>query len=224
MDFGLAFSFVFKDPNWLKKIAIVSLVALIPILGQIVVFGWALQISKRVMNHDPNPLPDLDFGSDLTRGFMGIVIAFVYTLPISLFSGIISFFSAVIENSGGDETAVAIFSIVSICFGLLSFILGLFIGLLLPAALTRYLEKESIGAAFDFVEVFKKVQLNLGTYFIVLLGTIVAGFIAPLGLIACVIGVMLTYTYSLAIMGHFYGQAHLEANKDKMVVEIPPAA
>ncbi len=224
MDFGLAFSFVFKDPNWLKKIAIISLVALIPILGQIVVFGWALQISKRVMNHDPNPLPDLDFGGDLTRGFMGIVIGFVYTLPITLFSGVISFFSAVLENSGGDETAVAIFSIVSICLGLFSFIFGLIVGLLLPAALTRYLEKESIGAAFDFIEVFKKVQLNLGTYFIVLLGTIVAGFIAPLGLIACVIGVMLTYTYSLAIMGHFYGQAHLEASKDKMVVEIPPAA
>jgi len=224
MDFGLAFSFVFKDPNWRKKSARISLVALIPILGQIVVFGWALQISKRVMNHDPDPLPDLDFGGDLTRGFMGIVISFVYTLPITLFSGIISFFSAVLENSGGDETAVAIFSIVSICLGLFSFIFGLIVGLLLPAALTRYLEKESIGAAFNFVEVFKKVQLNLGTYFIVLLGTIVAGFIAPLGLIACVIGVMLTYTYSLAIMGHFYGQAHLEASKDKMVVEIPPAA
>ncbi len=224
MDFGLAFSFVFKDPNWLKKIAIISLVALIPILGQIVVFGWALQITRRVMNHDPNPLPDLDFGGDLTRGFMGIVISFVYTLPITLFSGIISFFSAVLENSGGDEATVAIFSIVSICLGLFSFIFGLIVGLLLPAALTRYLEKESIGAAFNFVEVFKKVQLNLGTYFIVLLGTIVAGFIAPLGLIACVIGVMLTYTYSLAIIGHFYGQAHLEASKDKMVVEIPPAA
>jgi len=68
------------------------------------------------------------------------------------------------------------------------------------------------------------VQQNLGAYFIVLLGTIVAGLIAPIGLIACIIGVLLTYTYSMAVMGHLYGQAHLEANKSPMAVEIPPTA
>lgn len=55
MDFGLAFSYVFKDRDWLKKISILALVSLIPILGQIVVYGWMMNIAKRVMNHDPAP-------------------------------------------------------------------------------------------------------------------------------------------------------------------------
>ena len=224
MDFGLAFSYIFKDPDWFKKVAIISLVGLIPIIGQLIVLGWMLQITKRVMDHDPNPVPDLDFGGDLTRGFMAFVIGFVYTLPITLFSGITSILSVVVENSSGDQGLVGIYTIFSVCLGLFAFLYGLFVGLLIPAAYTRYLEKESLGAAFDFGDVFKQVQQNLGAYFIVLLGTIVAGLIAPLGLVACIIGVLLTYTYSMAVMGHLYGQAHLEATKDKLVVEIPPSA
>jgi uncharacterized membrane protein len=40
MDFGRAFSFVFEDPDWLKKVAIAGLVMLIPVIGQLVVLGW----------------------------------------------------------------------------------------------------------------------------------------------------------------------------------------
>jgi hypothetical protein len=130
----------------------------------------------------------------------------------------------IVERSNGDQGLIGIYSLFSICLGLFSLLYGLFIGLILPAAFTRYLDKESLGAAFDFGDVFKMVQQNLGVYFIVLLGTIVAGLIAPLGLLACIIGALLTYTYSLAVMGHLYGQAHLEATKGKMVVDVPPAA
>ena len=36
MDFGLAFSYLFKDPDWFKKIVIVALIGLIPIVD-----GWS---------------------------------------------------------------------------------------------------------------------------------------------------------------------------------------
>ena len=32
MDIGLAFSFVFKDPEWFKKVAIPALCSLIPVI------------------------------------------------------------------------------------------------------------------------------------------------------------------------------------------------
>ena len=207
-----------------KKIAIISLVALIPIIGQIVVLGWSLEITKRVMNSNPEVLPDLDFGGHLTRGVMAFIISFVYTLPITLFSGFTSIFSTVISNAVNDEVVFGVFSLITVLLSIFAVIYGLFVGLLLPAAFARYLAKDSIGAAFNFAEVFKMVQLNLGTYFIVLLGSIVAGLIAPMGLIACMIGVMLTYTYSLAVMGHFYGQAYLEATKATRVIDYPRVA
>lgn len=224
MDFGLAFSFIFRDKDWFKKVAILGLVGLIPIIGQMIVFGWAMQIAKRVMNRDSETLPELDFVADLTRGFMGFVITFVYFLPIFLLSGILGIIGGGLSAANTDSAIYTGYSIVSICFSLFSILYGLAAGLVYPAAITRYLEKDSLSAAFDFGAVFNMVRLNLGAYLIVLVGTIVASLIGSLGVIACIIGVILTYTYSLAVIGHFYGQAHLEAARAPMVVDIPPSA
>lgn len=224
MDFGLAFSYVFKDKDWFRKIGIISLVALIPFVGQIVVYGWMLNITKRVMDHDPDPLPDMDFGADLSRGFMGFIIAFVYSLPMLFLYGVVMIMSMAASYAGSEQAAEILAAFLSICAGFFMLVYGIFVALIVPAAFTRYLEKASLSAAFDFSEVFKQVRLNLGAYFMVVLGTFVAGWIAPIGLIACIIGVMLTYTYSMAVIGHFYGQAHNEANKNKPFVEIPPVS
>ena len=67
MDFGLAFSYVFQDRDWLRKVGIVALISLIPILGQLVLIGWSLNITKRVIERHPEPLPEVDFGGDLAR-------------------------------------------------------------------------------------------------------------------------------------------------------------
>jgi len=222
MDFGLAFSFVFKDRDWLKKIAIMALVGLIPIIGQIVVYGWAMNIAKRVMDNDPNPLADLDFGGDLSRGFMGFVISFVYSLPVILVSSVSGIFDSLTTMSDSNA-AIGVYTAIVVCFGLVALVFGLILAVLIPAALCRYLDTGSLSSAFDFGEVFKLVRLNIGTYLIVLLGTFVAGIAGSLGFIACVIGVMLTYAYSLAVTGHLYGQAYAEATRNKMIVEVPPA-
>lgn len=214
MDFGQAFSFVFKDPDWFKKLAIVALIGLIPIIGQMIVLGWGLAIAKRVMDHDPNPLPDVEFTADLVRGFYAFLIGLVYTLPITILSSIFGIFNAVAANSSSGDAAVAMVSVLSICLSIFSFIYGLACGFVLPAAYTNFLAKNSLAAGFNLSQVFGLVKANPGAYLIVLLGTIVAGFIAPIGVIACVIGVLLTYAYSMAIMGHFYGQAHNEATKN----------
>lgn len=224
MDFGLAFSYVFKDRDWLKKISILALVSLIPILGQIVVYGWMMNIAKRVMNHDPAPLPDLDFGNDLSRGFMGFIISIVYALPMLIIYGIIFIIGMSGSYTEYSQAADFTFALVSFCGVLFMVAYGLFMALIIPAAYTRYLDSGALSAAFDFNAVFKQVRLNIGTYLFVMLGAFLAGLIASAGLIACIIGVMWTYAYSMAVLGHLYGQAHNEANKSPMIVEVPPAS
>lgn len=224
MDFGLAFSFVFKDKDWFKKISILSLVALIPIVGQFVLYGWMMKIARKVMDKNLDSLPEMEFGEDLTRGFMGWVISLVYLLPIWLIYGLIIIFTMAGSYSGYEQTTDGVTSVVGFCGGLFMIAYGLLIGLVLPAAFTKYLEKNSLGDAFNFGEVFKMVTKNPGTYLIVLLGTLAAGFIVPFGLIACLIGVMWTATYAMAVQGHLYGQAYNEVNKPNLVVDIPPAS
>ncbi|MEE9599350.1 MAG: DUF4013 domain-containing protein [Anaerolineales bacterium] len=206
MDFGKAFSFVFEDEDWLKKIAVGGLFSLIPVIGIFVVLGWGVEITKRVINGDPEVLPDWsDFGGYLTRGFMVFLVAFIYLLPVILLQ-VCSSLPYLYEAA--DETLLTIFTIVTVCFGCLTAIYSIGAYLLLPAAIARYAATGEVSAAFKLGEVFKMVKNNIGTYAMVLLGGLVASMVASLGMIACGIGVLFTTVYSFAINGHLWGQAY----------------
>lgn len=211
MKFGDAFTYVFQDPDWFKKIIIPGLVGLlIPFIGQMVLLGWALKVTLNVIRNNPNPLPSMDFGGDLGRGFKAWVVGLVYGIPMFIFYLPIMILSFVAGESG-EQSMILVVSIVGACFGVLMLLYGIMMGLILPAAYARVAVHDSIGAGLAFGEVFRMVKNNLVTYLLILVGTIAASFIASLGSIACVIGVFLTVPYSFAIMGHLYGQGYLVA-------------
>jgi hypothetical protein len=233
MDFGLAFSFVFKDPDWFKKIALAALCSLIPVIGQIFLAGWMLDTMKRVIDNHPVPLPDLDLGGQIILGLKAIVVGLVYSLPLILvsmvFGGMTSLFAS---NANGNFDGIFV-TLISICFAFFAGIYGILEAFVLTAAYGKMVERGSIADGLKIGEAFKVVRAAPGAFLIALLGGIVAGIIAPLGTIACGIGVLLTTTYSMAIMGHFYGQAYREAVKNMGLsspvlpsepVVIPPAS
>ncbi|WP_322807343.1 DUF4013 domain-containing protein [Thermanaerothrix sp.] len=213
MDFGRAFGFVFQDKDWLRKIIIPALVSLIPIIGQFVVLGWGLNVTRRVMAHDPEPLPDLDFGGDLARGFQAFVIGLVYALPIVLLSMFLGILGPLLGVDSYDvsEVAKAVYMLISVCTGLFSVVYGVILAVVLPAAYANFLAKGSLGAGLNFGEVFRLVRAAPGAYLLVLVGSFIVGLIAPLGVILCFVGVLATYVYGMAVMGHLYGQAYNQA-------------
>jgi hypothetical protein len=214
MEFGKAFSFAFEDPDWLKKLGIGALLMIIPIIGWLVVAGWGIEITKRVIEHDPQPLPDWnDFGGYLVKGLQVFVIGFVYSLPVTLINACqqgITIFSQQGNNSS-DQTMLNIIMVVGICFGCVSFLYSIFLGFILPAALGNFAATGQLGAGFRFSEVFGMVRSTPTAYLMAFLGGIVAGIIAVAGLIACVIGVLATAAYAQTINAHLYGQAYNEA-------------
>ena len=215
MEFGKAFTFAFDDKDWLKKIGIAGLVMLIPLIGQLTVGGWALEITRRVIQRDPETLPDWGaFGDYLVKGLKLFVIALVYALPIILIS-ICANLPAMFVQNGSDDTMLTIVSILSICVSCISIVYGIALGFVLPAALANFVVTGEIGAAFRFSEVFALVRAAPSAYLLVLLGSIVAGLIASLGLILCIIGVIFTQALAFAIQGHLWGQAYNEATANK---------
>jgi hypothetical protein len=44
MDVGRAFAFTFEDQDWLKKIAVVAIISLIPVIGQLWLLGWSSKL------------------------------------------------------------------------------------------------------------------------------------------------------------------------------------
>jgi hypothetical protein len=213
MDFGKAFTYVFDDPDWLRKLAINALIGIIPIVGQLYLLGWGLEVARRVALRDRTPLPDVDFGTHLGHGFKAFVIGLVYTIPVWAIIIPMVVVMVLAEGSGMEEEVMAMIAMVcSICGGLLLLIYSLLLGLAMPAALTRAVVRGSIKAGLEFRDVFALVRAAPGAYLLTLLGTIVVSTLASIvGGIACGIGIIFTMAYSQVVMGHFYGQAYLEA-------------
>lgn len=212
MNFGLSFSYVFKDKDWFKKIVIPALCGLIPVIGQFVVSGWGLKATKNVIDGKvEDALPSLDFGADLGRGFMAAIITAIYSIPVAIVVGIASGLFTW-AGSTSDNTMGTILWIVGGCFGLIGLLFAILIAFLGLAGVANFVAKGEFGAAFKFKEVFGLLKNSFGSWLLVILGQIIAiGIIAPLGTIACGIGVLLTTTYAIAIYSHLLGQAYNKA-------------
>jgi hypothetical protein len=220
MDFGKAFSFVFEDQDWLKKIVIAALISLIPIIGQIYLLGYGMEVGRRVIRHEAQLLPDVAFGESLGLGFKSFVIGLVYSIPAIILSLPISLIPTVVYTSDSNTAASTspLAVAVSLCCTGLLVLYGILVWVWLPAAEGNFLATGSIGAAFRFGEVFALLKAAPGAYLLVLLGLIIGGFIAPLGTIACFIGVLLTSTYVVVFTGHLYGQAYNAAIANKALM------
>ncbi|MBW6465477.1 MAG: DUF4013 domain-containing protein [Brevefilum sp.] len=209
MDFGLSFSYVFKDKEWFGKVAVPALCSLIPVVGPFVVIGWGLKATKNVIDgYVENALPKLDFGADLGRGFMAWLITAIYSLPVAIVVGISgSLFG--FADGVYEEAFRVILMIVGGCFGLFGFLLALLIGLMGMAGVANYVAKGQFGAAFKFKEVFGLLKKSFVSWLLVLVGGFIAmGIIAPLGTIVCIIGALFTSAYATAVYSHLLGQAY----------------
>jgi hypothetical protein len=217
MDFSLPFGYVFKDPEWLKKLAIAGLITLIPIVGWLYLLGWGLEITRQIIKGEPVIIPNTDFGIFLTRGLKAWVVGIVYAIPSVIFQIPSTLTNIVAQTASSDDGSGAVLgglAIVTICTSILGAIYGILLAFIYPAVYANFVaNNDEISAGLRFGEIFNLIKKAPIAYLLALLGTIIAGIISGLGVIACIIGVIITISYSVLIMSHFYGQAYLEATK-----------
>lgn len=94
MQFGQAFSYVFKDNNWVEKIAMIvlfSFFSMVPIFGLIAVaalLGYMLELIANMLRRQIHPLPRWTRLSEKIGSGANILIAMiVYNIPNLLISG-----------------------------------------------------------------------------------------------------------------------------------------
>jgi hypothetical protein len=208
MNIGKAFSFIFEDQEWLTKVGIAALVSLIPLIGTLAVMGWMLEIIRRVIFNEAKPLPAWDdFGGYLSRGFMAIVIAFVYSLPLVVIAGCMQAALVPMYDQSSDAMNTA-FSAITLAFSCVSVIYSIALGLIIPIAYARYADTGQLGEAFKLGYLFSLLRAAPSAYLLVLLGSLLAGLAASLGMIACFVGILFTAALAMAVNGHLYGQAY----------------
>ncbi len=240
MQFGKPFSFVFEDPDWLKKIAMLALLGfaqLIPGIGTLfmalVFSGVLIDIVRKVITKQTPTVPKLDIGTQFMDGLKIWVVQLVYGIPMAILGIVIAILSALgggvgiwgsnNDNIGAAGAAGVIVIILVSCIVLIMVLYGLLIAFITPAIYGRYAQFGTIGSALKFKEVFKAAFKKPVPYLLALLGVILVGIVggiaasilSSIGAIALGIGAL----YGMAIAtvfislasGHFYGQAYNES-------------
>ena len=219
MDIGKAFSFVFDDENWIVKVLIGGVLSLIPLVGQVLMYGYGLELMKNVIQGRSRPLPEWDdWGGKLVKGIMYFVIGFVYALPIIILATCFGGLMGALGAAEAERATNVVGSLGGICFGGFAFLYGILMTLALPPAIGRYLETGDLGAAFHFGEVFALVRDNIGAWIIVLVLTWLAGLIASLGLILCFVGVLFTAFWANLVMMYLWGDVYRQASAKSVAV------
>jgi hypothetical protein len=213
MDIGSAFTFMFDDEEWVKKLAIGGGIALVgailsPILVGIVLFlplmGYMLETLKNVRDGQTR-LPEwADFGNLFVKGLMLFLIGLVYQIPVIILACMAG--GVNIAMAQADSDVAQALSILSVCFSCLQIVVSLVVSAIMPAAFIRYAQYDTFGSAFQFGAIFKFIGANIGNYIIAVLLTWVAGMLAALGLIVCIIGVFFTMFWSMLVSANLYGQ------------------
>lgn len=213
MDIGKAFSYVFEDPNWLKKVGIGGVVLLIPIVN-FAVFGYMLTTLKNVADGQAQPLPEWsDFGGFFMKGLYAFVGLLVYFAPALVIYCCLAVLTAVASGSVGAVNQDAgsavggVLGILTICFQCVVGIYSLVAGLTLWAPMTRFaMSANQLNIFWDFKTNFDFIMKNLSNYAIALVVGIVASIVGQLGIILCVIGVIFTLFWAYLVQAYLFGQ------------------
>jgi hypothetical protein len=228
MDINKSFTYSFEDKQWITKLGLGAVIAIIPILN----FAWSgymVGIMRNVMSNEAEPLPNWDdIGKKFMDGLMLALAGLVYALPmlvvICLPMGFMVIPAMMSGNGDMQDIANALAgtgSVLFLCLLCVFVIYALVLSVIYPAILVLYAREGTFASCFKFREVFDIISKNTAAFFTawgVSLGAgLVIGFAAGLisaavNIIPC-IGQILSFLISMAIVvytssvySHLFGQ------------------
>lgn len=214
MEYGQAIGFPRRERGWIVKLAIASVINLIPVIGQVLAAGYGQEIASRVYRDDVNALPDWsNVGTFLRRGILWLIVVIVYALPLALFGALLAGANygvdLVMTANGPSEGLRSAGLAVSLCFNVLVIGYGLIAGLTLIAATGRLAVEDRFGAAFQLGTIWADIRRQPGMYLIVLIINVAAFTLLPaLGVIGCGVGALVGLAYATWISSFLAGEAY----------------
>jgi len=228
MDFGKSFSFPFEDNQWISKLGLGAVIAMVPILN----FAWTgymVELIRNVINGAPQPLPNWDdIGKKFMDGVILTIAGLVYALPMLIVICLPLSFMIVpaILSSNGDmqDVANAIASAGSVLFACLLcvfMIYGLVLSVVYPAILIVFAREGTLASCFKFREVFDLIGKNMSPFLTAWGVSIAASF--GIGLVAGIVQAVINFipcigqivsfvltigivVYTSAVYAHLFGQ------------------
>ncbi len=165
MSISRAFKAFFGDSHWLKKVALGAVIMLIPYVGTIAYVGFTLRYVRDVAWGRDTHLPDWkDFVEHLKTGLYGFVVAIVYSLPLTLLSGVL--IAIVVIGAGAAlyaQSAAAII-LAGIAFVVWLLLTTLITGAVVWPAYVQVALYNSIQSGFDFKGLWARTRIHSKAY------------------------------------------------------------
>ena len=195
-----AFVWPVRDPDWLGKVAIMGLILLIPIVGGIDGLGWMLATLDRLRAGEEK-LPPANFDY-LGRGLQLFAVYLVCYLGLSLIAAAVYVPALLIlATQGHDSTNTFLvflaFSLMVLTFSVVT--LGSLALTFAMPAIVLAVDRGGIGEGLRVDAIVRRARHSLVNTLIAGLMLIAAGFIGQLGSLACLLGVVFTSAYALAM-------------------------
>lgn len=209
MDFNKAFTFIFSDQDWVKKVLIFIGLSIISILiiPSFIISGYFIKTIERVARGEEG-LPEWgEWGDLITIGLKAFVVGLVLSVPMIVIFGIfgVTLVSALVTGSSSLTAAagggMAIGMLLAVVYGMAMACVG-------PAMLLQFIrEGYSIGAAFKVSEVIGIITADIGDYALAVVLSVVAfGATSVVGSFIPIIGGLILMPYAYGVSGHLFGQ------------------
>lgn len=219
IDIDEGFKFIFRDKEWVSRLVIGGIL-FITIIGSPAVFGWALEIQRRVMRGQKvTPLPSWEpLGDYWVNGIKFLIILIIWQLPFlipfyALYIGAFFLMMNGIETSAEfQQTFPPTFQLFVLAMQPIGIVVSIFFMVLMQLVMGHYAETFSFNESFRFGHVYKLFRANWKQFFgVALLGYGVSMAASFAGIALLCIGILFTTVAYQAITAHFYGQAYRNA-------------
>jgi hypothetical protein len=170
MDYGGAFTYMFASQDWGKKFILGVAMSLTPVLGPIVLMGYALDVLRNLNQGQDDPLPEWtgdDFARWLGRG-MGLSVSMLtFLLPVIVVVMVLYVCAGIgtaVIGSGSDNLG----TLSGLCMFCLLFILYFVVGLGALVVYVRYAITDRLDVGLDYSRTFQLVSANVATLLIII--------------------------------------------------------
>ncbi len=200
-----AFIWPVRDPEWPVKILVMGLTLLIPIAGAINGLGWMLATLDRLRAGEERLAPaNLGY---LGRGIRLFAVQLVYTLGVALVALVIYLPALLIAIGQGRGTGNAGLILASLFLNVVACgvtTIGSLALTFATPAIVLATDRGGVGGGLAVREIVRRSRANLTNTLIAGLMLIAASLISSLGAIVCLVGVVFTAAYALAVQAWVY--------------------
>lgn len=168
LDFRSPFTFLFRDKDWLKKIALASLLTY-TFIGAAPVMGWMVEVTRRVAKGDISPLPAWDDWRSFWReGARLVGVNVLWLLPVAM--AVIAIYLPLIfvERMSG-ETLLVVWGLTLLCVLAFLFIYSIVYVFFIPTMTVRLASNDSTWRSAWVLSLWKTVRPHFTEYLLVFL-------------------------------------------------------